>query len=193
MLIESNNIITHPGGVHTCAHEAIVDKPDDGLNSHTHTHTRTREAQGVHDALEQAQARTGGARARQIERIARRAQVSEKAIEEYLVRTARANGLACLKYTNPHESGFPDRLLLFPDCRVLWVEVKSQGEKPRPLQLTRMRQLGAAGHEVAVVDSREAVDALFRELPVVHVVDPTMVKKPMHPMDPRNPNRLHRR
>ena len=49
---------------------------------------------------------------RSIENITHHADVSEKAIERYLVEQAKINGLLCLKYSNPNMVGYPDRLLV---------------------------------------------------------------------------------
>jgi hypothetical protein len=49
--------------------------------------------------------------------------------------------------------GFPDRLILFPHAKVLFVEFKRQGEKPRKLQEHVHKILGAMGFEVKVYDN----------------------------------------
>ena len=101
---------------------------------------------------------------RRTEQIARHAQTSEKALERYLVSQAHDNGLVCLKYFNAHEAGYPDRILLLPEGRVLWVELKSAGCKPTALQHYRIKSLRQHGHRVVVADSREVIDAIFSEL-----------------------------
>lgn len=86
---------------------------------------------------------------------------SEKSIEAYLVRRVRDAGGACLKYYNPNEAGYPDRLCILPRGVMFFVELKSKGAKPRALQLARNAQLTALGVETYVVDSRELVDRLL--------------------------------
>lgn len=92
---------------------------------------------------------------RQERRLARNAEVSEKAIEKYLVQLVKEAGGLCLKYTNANETGYPDRLLLFSDGKAGWVEVKSAGKKPTALQSARMCRLWGMGFPVWVCDSRE--------------------------------------
>lgn len=87
---------------------------------------------------------------------------SEKALERYLRERVADLGGLCLKYTNAAESGFPDRVVLLPRGRVMWVELKSLGEHPRPLQLYRHRQLLTVGQEVWVADSREKIDHMLK-------------------------------
>lgn len=100
----------------------------------------------------------GGVVAAPMTRITRRAEVSEKALEPELVRRLNADlGLECLKYFNPNKPGYPDRLILLPGGRVVWVEVKSRGVKPRPMQVYRHDFLRRMGHIVEVVDSPDGI------------------------------------
>lgn len=62
----------------------------------------------------------------------------EKDLERKLVKAVRDSGGLALKFVSPGMAGVPDRLLLFPEGRVAFVEVKAPGEKPRPLQVHRM-------------------------------------------------------
>lgn len=98
---------------------------------------------------------------RQIENIARHAEVSEKAIERYLAERVKALGGVCLKYSNPGMTGYPDRLCVMPEGKTIWVELKSRGRKPEALQEVRFRQLESLGHRVYVCDSREKVDEVL--------------------------------
>ena len=55
--------------------------------------------------------------------------VRESALEKKLKeRIERAGGL-CLKWTSPGFSGVPDRIVLLPGARILFVEVKRPGTK----------------------------------------------------------------
>ena len=96
-----------------------------------------------------------------IENITNHAEVSEKAIEKYLVKRTKEVGLLCLKYSNPNAVGYPDRIILLPFSGIVWVELKSKGEKPTKLQQIRHAELRAADQEVFVIDSKEGVDDLI--------------------------------
>lgn len=98
---------------------------------------------------------------KKIENIVRHADVSEKAIEAYLVRRVKDLGGVCLKYSNPGVVGYPDRVLLFPGGFVVWVELKSKGKRPNKVQQLRHEQLRRLGHTVAVVESKQQVDVLL--------------------------------
>lgn len=108
---------------------------------------------------------------KQITNLTDHAEVSEKAIEKYLTEQAEANGLLCLKYSNPNMVGYPDRLLVLPGGSVVWVELKSIGRKPTKIQQMRIAGLRNRGHYVWVIDNRKSIDELFakyREWVEVH-------------------------
>ena len=95
-----------------------------------------------------------------IKKILHNSDFSEKSIEHYLVERVKAMGGACLKYYNPNMAGYPDRIVLLPGGRVMWVELKSYGERPRAIQHQRIERLRQLGQEVHICDSRQAVDAI---------------------------------
>lgn len=93
--------------------------------------------------------------------VARHGEVSEKVIERYLCRRVKELGGLCLKYSNPGESGYPDRVVVMPGGSVAWVELKSRGKRPTAIQLTRLDELRRLGHSVFVADSKDLVDDLL--------------------------------
>ncbi|MGF7049132.1 Holliday junction resolvase [Paenibacillus sp. DS2015] len=84
----------------------------------------------------------------------------ESTLERKLVNRVRSQGGQCLKFTSPGTSGVPDRICLFPGGRVVFVEMKAPGEKARPLQLKRHRELQALGFDVRVIDSEVAINEI---------------------------------
>lgn len=89
--------------------------------------------------------------------------VTERHLEQRLKVSVEALGGLCWKFTSPGTAGVPDRICLH-DGRVVFVELKAPGKKPRPIQQRRIQQLREQGFEVFVVDSvsgiREVCDAL---------------------------------
>lgn len=98
---------------------------------------------------------------KKIENIVKHADVSEKAIEAYLVRRVKDLDGVCLKYSNPGVVGYPDRVAVLPGGITVWVEVKSKGKRPNKVQQLRHEQLRRLGHTVAVVESKQQVDVLL--------------------------------
>ncbi len=88
----------------------------------------------------------------------------EKHIEQYLVKKTRDRGGICLKLACTGIDGVPDRLVLLPDARAGFVELKAPGKKPRPLQRLRMKQLEQLGYKCFVADSKETVIDVLREI-----------------------------
>lgn len=86
-------------------------------------------------------------------------------IEQYLVNMVRQKIRGeCLKWVCPGHAGVPDRVVITPPGRVLFVEVKRPGETLRPLQAAMHRRLAGLGADCRVVASREEVDRLVAEL-----------------------------
>ena len=87
--------------------------------------------------------------------------MTERKIESALAKQAKDAGGLALKLISPGVAGLPDRLVLLPGGRILFVELKRHGEKPRPLQRKRHRQIAALGFIVLIIDSVEAIQEVF--------------------------------
>ena len=85
----------------------------------------------------------------------------EKTIEQKLTRAVKARGGICPKLVCPGMAGMPDRLVLLPDGKLGFVEVKAPGEKPRPLQTARHRILEWLGYRVYVLDDPEQIGEII--------------------------------
>ncbi|WP_330389085.1 VRR-NUC domain-containing protein [Alkaliphilus peptidifermentans] len=70
----------------------------------------------------------------------------------------------CLKFTSPGMAGVPDRLVLLPLGRVVFVELKAPVNKLRPLQKKRKKQLEKLGFKVYVIDSYEGIEDFLQEV-----------------------------
>ena len=88
----------------------------------------------------------------------------EKVIEQKLAMEVKKRGGICPKFTSPSFDGMPDRLVLLPDGKVAFVEVKAPGKKPRPLQLARHRLLRGLGFRVFVLDEEEQIGGILDEI-----------------------------
>lgn len=88
----------------------------------------------------------------------------EKTVEQrFAVETKKRGGIA-LKFVSPGFDGMPDRLVLFPDGKMGFVEVKAPGKKPRPLQIVRHEMLRKMGFKVFVLDGMEQIGVIIDEI-----------------------------
>ena len=88
----------------------------------------------------------------------------EKTIEHKLVQAVKAEGGMCPKLVSPGTDGMPDRMVLLPEARIGFVEVKAPGQKPRPIQERRHAQLRDLGFQVSVLDDPEQIPGIIREV-----------------------------
>lgn len=89
---------------------------------------------------------------------------SEKVIERKLVESIKAQGGLCIKLLCDQFMGLPDRMCLLPGHKIVFVEVKTTGQKPRKIQVYVHNQLKALGFRVEVIDSIEGVNRLIEQI-----------------------------
>lgn len=85
---------------------------------------------------------------------------NERNIEQYFVAKVRAAGGWPVKLSCPGTAGMPDRMVLWQDGLVCFVELKRPGGKPRNLQWRQLGRISKRGFDVRVVSTREDVDYL---------------------------------
>lgn len=88
----------------------------------------------------------------------------EKDIEKYLTDRVRKTGGRAYKFVSPGNAGVPDRIVLFPEGRITFIELKAPGKKPTPLQMAAGRKIEGLGFSVLVIDSKEGVDQFIQEI-----------------------------
>lgn len=87
----------------------------------------------------------------------------ENSIEKRLVTEVERVGGWCLKLPAIHNAGLPDRICLFPGGRILFVELKAPGKRPRKIQLFIHNKLRGLGFRVEVVDTPEQIETIINE------------------------------
>ncbi|MDE9499348.1 VRR-NUC domain-containing protein [Xenorhabdus bovienii] len=80
--------------------------------------------------------------------------IRESVIENHLVKEIKKAGGIAYKFVSPGRRSVPDRICILPGGRVVFVECKAPGEKPRPDQLREHERLRAVGCEVVVLDNK---------------------------------------
>lgn len=87
----------------------------------------------------------------------------EKDIEQQLrLQVIKCGGL-CEKW-NAGTSGWPDRIILLPDGKIGFVELKAPGRKARVLQEHRHKQIRELGFPVFLLDSTEQIGGVIHEI-----------------------------
>ncbi len=83
--------------------------------------------------------------------------MTEKELEQKLVREVKRRGGRAFKFISPGLNGVPDRLVLLPGSKIGFVEVKSPGKKMRPNQIKRKGELEGLGFLVYCLDDPEDI------------------------------------
>ena len=89
--------------------------------------------------------------------------MTEKNIEQYLVGKVREMGGKAYKFVSPGNAGVPDRLVIFPSGRIIFIEMKAPGRVPTNLQNAKHRELKKLNQKVFVIDSKEKVDVVLQQ------------------------------
>lgn len=89
---------------------------------------------------------------------------NEKKTERKLRLEVEKIGGLCLKWISPNFSGVPDRIVLMPNGRVYFVELKSEGKRLSPRQRIVVKLLEKMGFEVWRIDSSEIVTKFINRI-----------------------------
>lgn len=90
--------------------------------------------------------------------------MKESAIEAKLVRMVRDLGGLCYKFVSPGNPGVPDRLILLPGGRVVFVELKTEIGRLANIQKWQIGEMRERGADVRVLMGLDQVLAFMREV-----------------------------
>jgi len=82
----------------------------------------------------------------------------ERDLERYFTKQCKALKLMTLKLNVRYNRGWPDRVVIFNDGTVIWVELKRPGGKLSALQSKVILELRECKQEVYVIDSKKGID-----------------------------------
>ncbi|GIQ63609.1 hypothetical protein PACILC2_21770 [Paenibacillus cisolokensis] len=88
----------------------------------------------------------------------------ESVLERRLVREVERIGGLAPKWVSPGNRGVPDRLVILPGGRTVYVEMKAPGKPLQPLQEKWARKLFKLGHQYYKIDSIEDIDRFIDEV-----------------------------
>ena len=90
--------------------------------------------------------------------------MQEKSLEKKLVKAVKSVGGIAPKLTSPGFDGMPDRLVLLPNGKVGFVELKASGKKPRPIQLSRIKLLKRLGFKAYILDDEKEIGGIINDI-----------------------------
>lgn len=88
----------------------------------------------------------------------------ENVIERQLFMAVKKLGGMAVKFVSPGLNGVPDRIVLLPNGKFAFVELKAPGKKLGALQEKRKRQLEGLGFTVYVIDRMERIGGVLDEI-----------------------------
>ena len=90
--------------------------------------------------------------------------MKESDIEARLVRAIKANGGLCYKFVSPGNPGVPDRIVITPDGRTIYVELKTEVGRLAAIQKWQHEELRKRGAEVRTLKGLDQVKEFVREV-----------------------------
>lgn len=89
--------------------------------------------------------------------------MTEKKIEKILTSEVKKMGGRAYKWVSPGNDGVPDRIVIFPNQRPVFVELKSEAGHLSSLQCVQIDRLRKLGQYVEVVKGIEGLEKFFRD------------------------------
>ena len=88
----------------------------------------------------------------------------EKEVEKFLVREVKKIGGISFKFISPGNAGVPDRIVILPNGRVVFVELKTDKGKLTKLQELQIKKISDLGADVRVLRGIEGVKEFINEI-----------------------------
>ncbi|MGG1601117.1 VRR-NUC domain-containing protein [Paenibacillus naphthalenovorans] len=88
----------------------------------------------------------------------------ESMLERRLVREVERIGGLAPKWVSPGNRGVPDRIVILPGGRTVYVEMKAPGKPLEPLQAKWARTIRKMGHRHYKIDTEEDIDRFIAEV-----------------------------
>lgn len=90
--------------------------------------------------------------------------MKESAIEARLVREVKKRGGLCYKFVSPGNPGVPDRIVILPGGRTVYVELKTEIGRLAKIQHWQIEEITARGADVRVLKGLDQVLAFLKEV-----------------------------
>lgn len=89
--------------------------------------------------------------------------MKESEIEKILVHEVKKLGGTAYKWVSPGNDGVPDRIVVFPEQRPVFVELKTDKGRLTALQEVQIGRLRKLGQEVTVVYGLDGLSQFFQD------------------------------
>lgn len=89
--------------------------------------------------------------------------MKESEIEKILVREVKKLGGAAYKWVSPGNGGVPDRIVIFPGRKPVFVELKTDKGRLTALQEVQIGRLRKLGQEVTVIYGLDGLSQFFQD------------------------------
>lgn len=90
---------------------------------------------------------------------------SEKVLERKLVKAIQDRKGLCIKLLSDYCTGLPDRMCLLHSGFIVFIELKSEGKKPRLIQKLIHDKLISLGFTVKVISTEKELQKFIKDLP----------------------------
>ena len=90
--------------------------------------------------------------------------MKESAIEAWMVRAVRSRGGLCYKWVSPGTTGVPDRIVILPGGRTIYVELKTEVGRLSEIQKHIHAELRKRGADVRTLYGLDQVKAFVEEV-----------------------------
>ena len=90
--------------------------------------------------------------------------MKESYIESYLVRKVKEHGGLCYKFVSPGNPGVPDRLIITPTGKTIFVELKTEVGRLAKVQKWQRSEMEKPGADCRVLCGMDAVKDFLREV-----------------------------
>ena len=90
--------------------------------------------------------------------------MKESSIESRLVRMVRDRGGLCYKFVSPGNPGVPDRIIITPAGRTVYVELKTEVGRLAAIQKWQHEEMRKRGADVRTLKGLDQVKAFVEEV-----------------------------
>lgn len=94
----------------------------------------------------------------------KRIKMLEKEVEKFLVREVKKIGGVSFKFISPGNAGVPDRIVMLPNGKVVFVELKTDKGKLTKLQEVQIKKISNLGADARVLRGIEGVKEFINEI-----------------------------